>query len=115
MSYTPTNWQTGDIVTADKLNKLENGVASGGMLITISQSGGDTVLDKNYTEIKTAIESGIFPFALMEDEEGSTVICTVCNYAFIEDAYGVILHSDLLQKIMPFTSDTADGVLKQSK
>lgn len=26
MTYTPTNWQTGDVVTADKLNKLENGV-----------------------------------------------------------------------------------------
>lgn len=31
MSYTPTNWQTGDVVTAEKLNKLENGVASGGV------------------------------------------------------------------------------------
>ena len=30
MSYTPTVWQTGDTITAEKLNKLENGVASGG-------------------------------------------------------------------------------------
>lgn len=28
MSYTPTNWKTGDTVTAQKLNKLENGVAA---------------------------------------------------------------------------------------
>lgn len=28
MSYTPTNWQTGDIITAEKLNKLEVGVAT---------------------------------------------------------------------------------------
>lgn len=27
MSYTPTQWETGDIVTAEKLNKLEAGVA----------------------------------------------------------------------------------------
>lgn len=27
MSYSPTNWQNGDIITAEKLNKLENGVA----------------------------------------------------------------------------------------
>lgn len=26
MSYTPTTWQTGDIVTADKLNNIENGI-----------------------------------------------------------------------------------------
>lgn len=30
MSYIPTEWKTGDIVTAEKLNKLEEGVASGG-------------------------------------------------------------------------------------
>lgn len=30
MSYTPTSWNNGDIITAEKLNKLENGVASGG-------------------------------------------------------------------------------------
>jgi hypothetical protein len=28
MAYTPTNWQTGDVVTAEKLNKLEGGVAA---------------------------------------------------------------------------------------
>lgn len=28
MAYTPTNWQTGDVVTAERLNKLEGGVAS---------------------------------------------------------------------------------------
>lgn len=26
MSYTPTEWETGDVVTAEKLNKLEGGV-----------------------------------------------------------------------------------------
>lgn len=26
MSYTPTNWQTGDIVTAERLNKMEQGI-----------------------------------------------------------------------------------------
>lgn len=28
MSYTPTQWQAGDVITSEKLNKLENGVAS---------------------------------------------------------------------------------------
>ena len=26
MSYTPINWQTGDIITAEKLNNIEEGV-----------------------------------------------------------------------------------------
>ena len=28
MSYTPTNWQTGDTITAEKMNNLENGVSN---------------------------------------------------------------------------------------
>ena len=30
MSYTPTTWTTGDTITATKLNKIENGIASAG-------------------------------------------------------------------------------------
>lgn len=30
MGYEPTNWKKGDVITAEKLNKLEDGVASGG-------------------------------------------------------------------------------------
>lgn len=30
MSYTPTEWSNGDVITAEKLNKLENGVADCG-------------------------------------------------------------------------------------
>lgn len=28
MAYTPTNWQDGDIITAEKLNNLEQGIAA---------------------------------------------------------------------------------------
>jgi len=28
MNYTPTNWQTGDTVTAEKLNNIENGIVA---------------------------------------------------------------------------------------
>ena len=34
MSYTPTNWQTGDTVTAALLNKMEQGIASPIVTIT---------------------------------------------------------------------------------
>lgn len=30
MSYTPTNWATGDVITAEKLNNMENGIANAG-------------------------------------------------------------------------------------
>lgn len=30
MSYTPTDWEIGDVITAEKMNKLEQAVAGGG-------------------------------------------------------------------------------------
>ena len=38
MAYTPTTWNTGDVITKDKLNNLENGVAAigDGMIGTIT-------------------------------------------------------------------------------
>lgn len=39
MTYTPTNWQDGDIITAAKLNRLENGLAAVQTDTTLTQSG----------------------------------------------------------------------------
>ena len=73
MSYIPTEWQTGDIVTAEKLNKLEEGVAAsgggggGGLLVTVSAvSEGVMELDKNYNEILTALYNGINPVIIAD-------------------------------------------------
>ena len=55
MSYTPTEWHDGDVVTAEKLNKLENGVVQSGCLVTnLSVEEGDNVII--YTLDKTAGE-----------------------------------------------------------
>lgn len=64
MAYTPTNWQTGDIVTAEKLNKLENGVAGGNIFIIhtiFDESTELNRLDKTWQEIFDAIESEKLP------------------------------------------------------
>ena len=41
MAYTPTTWVTGDKITANALNKIENGIANGG--------GYDLVIVYDYT------------------------------------------------------------------
>ena len=53
MSYEPTNWKDGDIVTSAKLNKLEQGVAgAGGILIAnVVNDNGNDRLDKTWQEI----------------------------------------------------------------
>lgn len=60
MAYTPTTWNTGDDVTATKLNKLENGVANAGsvLICNCSNNGSNYVLDKTVQEIYDALGSG---------------------------------------------------------
>lgn len=66
MSYEPTNWKTGDVVTSAKLNKLENAVAQSGgdidwFVISITSDNDPNVpitIDKTWQEIKDAYSSG---------------------------------------------------------
>lgn len=74
MAYTPTEWQSGDIVTSAKLNKIEQGIADasggGGVLIATlradidMQSGSLTFgnCSKTGAELKTAVSNGVIPF-----------------------------------------------------
>lgn len=78
MTYTPTEWKNGDTITAEKLNKLEDGVNSANsnsntLLVTFTGSDYDWIGDKTYGEILNAFESG------------KAVICKK-EYEGIEDA-----------------------------
>ena len=63
MAYEPTNWKSGDVVTSAKLNKLEQAVASGGvMVVNATFDGGVATLDKTWQEIYDDIASGSFVY-----------------------------------------------------
>lgn len=59
MAYIPTEWETGDVITAEKLNKAEEGIAAASpLVITVSMAEGSQtakVMDKTYAEIEAAI------------------------------------------------------------
>ena len=61
MSYTPTNWQTGDTVTAERLNKMEGGIqaANDVFVITLTPTAEDFSGTHNRTiaEISAAVLS----------------------------------------------------------
>lgn len=60
MSYDKQNWQTGDVITANKLNHIEDGIAGaggGGMLVisaVYDEQTDTTTLDKTWQEIHDA-------------------------------------------------------------
>ena len=56
MGYIPTEWETGDVITAEKLNKAEEGIAAASdevfiVKITWGESGDTATLDKTLAEI----------------------------------------------------------------
>lgn len=62
MAYTPTAWETGDVVTAAKLNKIEGGVdtANNPFIVTLTPTSEDFsgTMDKTIAEIVAAYEAG---------------------------------------------------------
>lgn len=57
MSYTPTEWKSGDTITSAKLNKMEQGIAaggSGGGVLVVVANMGTGALDKTWQEINDA-------------------------------------------------------------
>lgn len=62
MSYIKTQWKTGDVITAEKLNKIENGIVglenNGVFLIEFTVTGSSASLNTSYNQLKQAVMSG---------------------------------------------------------
>ena len=73
MSYTPTTWATGDVITAEKLNNMEDGIVNAGsgtsagnavvfeFTATQDQESNDKYIvstDATVAEVKNAIKDG---------------------------------------------------------
>ena len=81
MSYTPTNWKAGDTVTSAKLNKMEQGIASGSSVVMPIYTTSDEetfTCNMTFAEITSAITDGKFVVArLMFLNDGSSYFLTI--------------------------------------
>lgn len=93
MSYTPTEWQNGDVISSEKLNKMELGIAdgaSGGGVLVIGEVTEDTTtrLNKTWQEIWDACESGLFAFVGILD--GSMYLqAPITSIGYMDETYGI--------------------------
>lgn len=70
MAYTPTEWQSGDIVTSEKLNKIENGIAgAGGGVLVVTMDVATGALDKTWQEIHDAMNSSVLCVVYRQEED----------------------------------------------
>lgn len=90
MSYEPTVWKSGDVVTSAKLNKLEQGVAGGGsggdnFRVTFTYNEDTWVCDKTLQEICEAEETGKIIYFNLDSQYYSKLYTTTYLLASYDD------------------------------
>lgn len=111
MAYSKNTWQSGDVVTSAKLNNIENGIASGGVLIVIGEESDETMtLSKTWNEINEAS----FPIIVLTTPFG-TQFMYVSDMGFYDENYIVtcFIGAEPEDKY-EFTTETADGYPSRS-
>ena len=108
MAYTKQTWQTGEVITANKLNHMEDGIASsggGGGVLVVNAVVGDSevTLDKTWQEIYDA------PFAVMKFTRGGAVSLDALTSIFYDELTHYTLYFGESTPGSEFTTDTADG------
>ena len=100
MSYTPTDWKSGDTITSEKLNKMEQGIADAGgssgggaFVVGVTFTESTATLDKTWQEIYDAVSGG-------------SIACL--NYEVVEESGGSSLYTDLITKLAYDDSDPTD-------
>lgn len=77
MSYTPTNWKAGDVVTSAKLNKMEQGIAAGGGIRVVHLTHLENESSEGETEtVSPTMRLDITPNELMEAFENEKLVIT---------------------------------------
>jgi len=110
MAYTKTTWTNGDLITASKLNKMEQGIAdgaSGGVMViteTYDPEAETSTLSATWQEIKDSMSSGVVPF--VQYVEGDYVgLKQVETVNILDEQYILLLTG--MEGGMQYEADTA--------
>jgi len=93
MAYTKQTWQTGETITQEKLNHMEDGIADASnsielFIVHFSSGEGSTYeSDKSAEEIREAITNGKVPFGILSVEADGG-FRMAADYAFIQEYTG---------------------------
>ena len=102
MSYEPTNWKDGDLVTSAKLNKIEQGIAAGGGVLIVHVDKNKT-LDKTWQEIHDAD----ICYIIRRDEEWSD--CQLVTGTEIDDGLYFVGVFNFMNPPQTYATDSPSG------
>lgn len=94
MSYEPTEWKSGDVITSTKLNKIENGIqaaaSGGGGALIVGDNVDGTGLNKTWKEINDALQT--MPVYYVYSVEGTEISsCPVISTTQSDGSYVVYI------------------------
>lgn len=113
MSYEPTVWKNGDVITPEKLNKIEQGVAGGGGALIIEWDG-ENDLDVTYQDILDAVNAGKrVEMRKPVGESGyATYQLNIVCYKYDEDSFYMVGFSNGWEGDTSFYSTTSTNPLQ---
>ena len=99
MTYNKTTWASGDTITAEKLNNIENGIeasseASGLLVVTFTHDNVTYSVDKTFAEITTAINEGLTIKAKYTDEYEISHSMEMTHYSEFSIHFGSFAYYD---------------------
>ena len=100
MAYTPTVWATGDVITAAKLNKAENGIAAADRSLLVVTEDAENTLSEKWEDIFAA-----YPFVIYKAEISGVadVYIPISQMSAAEGAYNVVFDNTT------YTASAEDG------
>lgn len=103
MSYVEQTWQTGDTVTAEKLNHMEAGIAEAGgggrLIVTLTDDGTELIGDKTWQECYNVFSAGQPVIVVFPLEYDSAICSALAVWKYPqpdpdEDQCGMDLHAN---------------------
>ena len=113
MAYTPTEWQTGDVVTAEKLNKIEGAIeecsskvpSMSGLVEASTDPETDVItINKSFNDLVAITQAGVLPFLIVSTEEGTSCY-TFIHSIYTDGVYVAHFTQGYSSVIMFFSSD----------
>ncbi len=114
--YEKQTWNTGDVITEEKLNHMEDGIASGGsgggtffVGSTYDESTQIETLDKTWKEIVDAFNAGKNVILKFSDGPTITTIYTLAGYGCANNNFAVRFFGYIDNVISNFLADSENG------